>query len=199
MPLRRLAPPIFLVQISESVKRMSFGEVILSKTAEGSRNMPLDAAQLALLIETHAAALEIWLRSRCASGEDVVQEAFCRLACQDPPPENPAAWLYRVCRNLAENQRLADRRRRKREQQRATPEGISNLAGDSLETAETLAAVDELDEPLREVLVARIWGRLPLEEIGKLCGISTATAYRRYEAALKTLRTKFDSKCERRR
>ena len=161
--------------------------------------MPLDAAQLATLIESHAAALESWLRSRCASGEDVVQEAFCRLACQHPPPDNPAAWLYRVCRNLAEKQRLSDLRRRNREQRRALPEAASRFAGDAVESAEALAAVAELDEQLREVLIARIWGGLPLEEIGKLCGVSTATAYRRYETALKTLRSKFDSKCEKRR
>ena len=55
--------------------------------------MPLDAVQLAQLIEGQAACLRLWIRSRCASGEDVVQEAFCRLAVQDPPPENPVAWL----------------------------------------------------------------------------------------------------------
>ena len=63
--------------------------------------MLLDAAQLAKLIESQAACLQLWLRSRCASGEDVVQEAFCRLAVQDPPPHNAVSWLYRVCRNLA--------------------------------------------------------------------------------------------------
>ena len=42
--------------------------------------MPLNAAQLAKLIESQAVCLRLWVRSRCASGEDVVQEAFCRLA-----------------------------------------------------------------------------------------------------------------------
>jgi RNA polymerase sigma-70 factor (ECF subfamily) len=161
--------------------------------------MPLDAAQLAKLIEIQAVTLRLWIRRRCASPEDAVQEAFCRLACQEPPPENPAAWLYRVCRNLAEKQRLSDERRRAREQLRALPETPASKRADPLEIAETLAAVDELDDELREVLVARIWGQLTLEEVGRLCGVSTATAFRRYEAALKALRSKLEPKCENRR
>lgn len=50
--------------------------------------------------------------------------------------------------------------------------------------------MEGLEDGLREVLVARIWGELPFEEIGNLCGISTATAFRRYEAALKAMREK---------
>jgi RNA polymerase sigma factor (sigma-70 family) len=161
--------------------------------------MPLDALQLAHLIDSQAASLALWVRSRCASGEDVVQEAFCRLAAEDPPPENPVAWLYRVCRNLAERQRLSDERRRTREQARARHEVVASEAADPLEVAETLTAVEQLEDDLREVLVARVWGQLSLEEVGKLCGISTTTAFRRYEAALQALRAKLDSKCENRR
>lgn len=158
--------------------------------------MPLDAAQLAKLIETQAVSLRLWIRFRCASPEDVVQDAFCRLACQEPPPNEPVAWLYGVCRNLAEKQRRSDERRQRREQSRAQSEISACEAADPLEVAETLAAVEELDDELREVLVARIWGQLPLAEVGKLCGVSTATAFRRYEAALRALRSKLESKCE---
>jgi RNA polymerase sigma-70 factor (ECF subfamily) len=63
---------------------------------------------------------------------------------------------------------------------------------------DAIAAVEELADELREVLVARVWGQLSLEEVGKLCGVSTATAFRRYEAALKALRSKLESKCENR-
>jgi RNA polymerase sigma-70 factor (ECF subfamily) len=160
--------------------------------------MPLDAAHLANLIETQAASLRLWVRWRCASPEDVVQEAFCRLAVQEPPPDNPVAWLYQVCRNLAEKDRRTDLRRRQRESAAARWEGASDET-DPLEIAETLAAVEELDPELREVLVARLWGQLTLDEVGKLCGISTATAFRRYEAALTALRAKLDSKCEEQR
>lgn len=158
--------------------------------------MPLDANQLAQLIANQAACLRLWIRSRCTSTEDVVQEAFCRLAAQEPVPDNPVAWLFRVCRNLADKQRLSDRRRRNRELQRASTWQRNQRDVDPLELQETLAAVDRLEDDLREVLIARIWGQLSLAEIGRLCGISTATAFRRYEAALQQLRLKLDLKCE---
>lgn len=161
--------------------------------------MPLDALQLAKLIETQAASLRLWIRARCAAGEDVVQEAFCRLAVQEPPPAKPVAWLYQVCRNLAEKQRLSDQRRRERERARARQEVAAGPSADPLEIAEALSAVEELEDDLREVLVARVWGQFSLEEVGKLCGISTATAFRRYEAALQALRAKLDTKCENRK
>jgi len=158
--------------------------------------MPLSATQLAELIDSQAAALGLWAGSRCGAAEDVVQEAFCRLAAQDPPPANPVGWLYRVCRNLAEKQRLTDDRRRRREQVQAQRRSLAAEAADPLELAETLAALERLDADLREVLVARIWGQLSLAEIGQLCGISTATAHRRYESALQTLRSLLAAPCE---
>ena len=127
-----------------------------------------------------------------------MQEAFCKLARQEPSPDNPVAWLYRVCRNLAEKQRTSDKRRRRREQQWAQAKvSASNLADDT-NLAETLAVVESLEEELREVLVARLWGRLSLEEVGKLCGVSTATAFRRYQAALESLRNRMAPHCEER-
>ena len=64
--------------------------------------MPVDPHELTELIEKHAGSLRLWIRSRCASPEDVVQEALCKLADQNQPPLNPVAWLYRVCKhNLA--------------------------------------------------------------------------------------------------
>jgi RNA polymerase sigma-70 factor (ECF subfamily) len=160
--------------------------------------MPIDAQQLVELIENHAASLRLWIRSRCASSEDVVQEAFCRLAVQEPPPDNPVAWLYRVCRNLAERQRIGDARRRERERKWARAEAAADPSIDPTDLADTLAAVESLDEELREVLVARLWGQLSLAEVAKLCGTSTTTAFRRYEAALTALRAKLAPKCEER-
>ena len=159
--------------------------------------MPIDALRLANLIDTHAVALQLWVRSSCLSCEDVVQEAFTRLALQEPVPDNPVAWLYRVSRNLALKQRLSDSRQRHREQLVAQSEA-SQLAPDPLELADLRQAIERLDDELREVLVAHLWGQLPLEEIGQLCGISTATAFRRYEAALVALRSMLEPKCENR-
>ena len=157
--------------------------------------MPIDALHLSKLIERHGASLQMWVRSCCDSAEDAVQEAFTRLAMQDPEPDNPAAWLYQVSRNVALKRRLSDRRRRDRELATAQTEVVAAPA-DSLELADLHAAVAALADELREVLVARIWGQLTLEEIGQMCGVSTATAFRRYREALEALRTKIEPPCE---
>ncbi len=158
--------------------------------------MPLDAAQLAPIIEGHAATLRLWIRSRCSSPEDVVQEAFCRLAVQEPPPNNPVAWLYSVSRNLAEKQRRTDKRRHLREQAYAQRKETPREPADRVEVQETLAAVEALPLELRDILVARVWGQLTLEETAQLCGLSTATTFRRYQTALQTLRAKLASNSE---
>ncbi|MGL4460941.1 MAG: RNA polymerase sigma factor [Planctomycetia bacterium] len=158
--------------------------------------MPIDAVRLAELIERRAGALELWVRGRCAAPEDAVQEAFCRLAVQEPIPDDSTAWLFRVCRNLADKQRRADGRRQRRERLHAV--APPDDASDPLEVAETLAAVEALADELREPLVARLWGGLSLTEIGVLCGTSTATAFRRYNAALDALRTALNVKGYRR-
>jgi RNA polymerase sigma-70 factor (ECF subfamily) len=158
--------------------------------------MPLTAEDIAALIDEHAAPLRLWLAGRCASPEDAVQEAFTRLTIQPQRPDRPAAWLYRVARNLADKQRLADQRRARREAARATPEAIEPNLAAGLEQAEALAAVAALADGLREVLVARIWGAMTLDEIGRLCGVSTATALRRYETALEQIRQRLDEPCK---
>jgi RNA polymerase sigma-70 factor (ECF subfamily) len=150
--------------------------------------MPITPQALALLIESHGAVLQIWTRSRTHYWEDVVQEAFCRLAVQHPAPEHPPSWLFTVCKNLAEKSNVSHHRRIKRENLKAIPEAFESDPGKALEQTETLAAVETLKQPLKEILIARIWGGVSFEEIGKLMGFSTATAFRRYETALKQLR-----------
>ena len=118
----------------------------------------------------------------------MVQEAFCRLAVLDLPPDRPVAWLYRVVRNLAETDRLTNQRRRIREQQVAAVDHFSKDPSEQLHADEAVNAVSRLDDRLREVVMARIWGQLTFHEIGVLCGISTATASRHYRDALEQLR-----------
>ena len=156
--------------------------------------MPLSATLLAELIQSQAASLRLWVRSRCASPEDAVQEAFCQLAVQDPPPANPVAWLYGVARNVALKQRRSDQRRAAREQTYAAQIVVRSGQADPLEMKEVLLAMDQLDDDLRETLVAKIWGHLSFEEIGQAAGMSAATAFRRYQQALAQLRQRLDAK-----
>lgn len=157
--------------------------------------MPISAEQLTALIDRHAVPLRIWAGRRCSAAEDIVQETFCRLAVLKQQPDNPAAWLYRVVRNLAESDRLSSERRIAREAAVAPTEQFLPYPEENIQKDEAVKAVWELEETLREVITARIWGGLTFEEIGLLCDISTATASRRFREALEQLRTKLESPC----
>jgi RNA polymerase sigma factor (sigma-70 family) len=153
--------------------------------------------QLARLVEQHAAALTLYARQWCDAPEDAVQEAFLKLAAQRRPPDNFAAWMYRVVRNGALTAARAAKRRRHYESAAATnaanwfvPSDFSGLAAE----AATLA-LGALPPEQRETIVAHLWGGLTFEQIGDLCGVSTSTAHRRYLAALVSLRERLRVPC----
>ena len=80
----------------------------------------MDSDRLGRLIDQHAAALELDARQWSDAAEDVVQLAFLKLAQQERPPDNPAAWLFRAVRNGAINAAMAARRRRRHESEAAS-------------------------------------------------------------------------------
>ena len=47
--------------------------------------------------------------------------------------------------------------------------------------------IERLPPLEREIVVARIWGDLPFDEIAELVDVSTSTAHRRYQKALAML------------
>jgi DNA-directed RNA polymerase specialized sigma24 family protein len=57
--------------------------------------------ELGRLYRLHARALRLYLRQWPAGDEDLVQDAFIKLAQQSPAPEQVLPWLYRVVRNGA--------------------------------------------------------------------------------------------------
>ena len=62
--------------------------------------------------------------------------------------------------------------------------------------AQTAAAVlESLALEQREIVIARIWGGLSFEQIGRLVSVSDSAAHRRYEAALSALRQKLRVPC----
>src|SRR5215468_6916242 len=75
----------------------------------------MDPTLLGRLIDQHAAALVLYARQWCAAPEDVVQEAFLKLARQRLPPAETVPWLYRVVRNGALSSARAARRRNRHE------------------------------------------------------------------------------------
>src|SRR5213078_1306059 len=71
---------------------------------------------LGKLLDEHGAALTLYARQWCVAAEDVVQEAFIKLASQRPAPEHVLPWLYHVVRNRALTARRAQLRRHHHEQ-----------------------------------------------------------------------------------
>jgi RNA polymerase sigma factor (sigma-70 family) len=149
------------------------------------------------LAKQHAAALVLYARQWCGAPEDVVQDAFLKLAAQKKPPENPVPYLYRVVRNAALASSRAARRRRHHEAVAAARApawfAASEVAG--LDVEATTAALQALPLPQREVIVAHLWGGLTFAQIGAVAGCSAATAYRSFVAGLSALRERLGVPC----
>ena len=73
--------------------------------------------------------------------------------------------------------------------------GSSGRPADLIDAGTAAAALESLPIEQREVVVARIWGGLTFQEIGRLVGVSDSAAHRRYEAALLALRQKLRVPC----
>jgi RNA polymerase sigma factor (sigma-70 family) len=145
--------------------------------------------RLASLLDEHGPALALFASQWTDAPDDCLQEALIRLARQYPWPDNPAAWLYRVVRNQAINQARSGERRRWHEGVAARLRRSSPCEpGDAIDATALGEAVERLAAGHREVLVARIWGRLTLEQIAEVLSISKSSVHRRYEAALAALR-----------
>jgi RNA polymerase sigma-70 factor (ECF subfamily) len=152
--------------------------------------------QLGRLLDAHAAALTLYARQWCAAAEDAVQEAFLKLAARRDPPPDAVPWLYAVTRNLARTAGRSERRRRRHEAEAAarTPTWFAPTEG-TLDAGAAAAALVTLPDDEREVVVARVWGGLSFDDIGRLTGTSAATAHRRFAAGLARLRERLRLPC----
>ncbi len=144
--------------------------------------------ELGRLYRQHAAALRLYARQWPNGDEDLVQDAFIKLAQQSPIPEQVLPWLYRVVRNGALAAGRGEARRRRREDRVSTPEAWFDSADHVLDGREATRRLAELPLEQREVIVARIWGGLTFDEVAGLVGCSLPTAHRRYQAGLTDLR-----------
>jgi len=152
----------------------------------------MDPMTLGRLYRQHAPALRLYARQWSDSGEDLVQDAFVRLAQQTPPPERVLSWLYRVIRNQALANYRSSARRRNRERARAG--AWFRVADDPLDAQEATRLLAELSLEMREVIVAKLWGGLTFAEIAELVGCSLPTAQRRYQAGLTELRERLEGR-----
>ena len=156
----------------------------------------MSPADIARLIDAHAAPLVLYARQWCGEPEDVVQEAFLKLVRQHRPPEDPSAWLYRVVRNGALDAAKMARRRQRRESAAARPVcWFVESEVDGLDAKTAVAALERLEPEQREVVMARLWGGLSYEQIGEVVGCSASTAFRRYTAGVEELRKQLGVIC----
>jgi len=164
----------------------------------------MDLDLLANLLDQHAAALELYARQWCDAPEDVVQEAFLKLAGQRSVPSSPAAWLFRVVRNGAIDAGLAARRRRRHEAHAASGssprfEPYADERPGELDPELAASELEMLPIDEREVIVAHLWGGLTFEQIAEVAGSSSSTAHRLYARGLTTLRERLGVPCRKSR
>jgi RNA polymerase sigma-70 factor (ECF subfamily) len=134
-----------------------------------------------------------WTRS-LADAEDVVQEAFVRYwRHQRDLPGEPMALLVTSVRRAALD--LARRESRRAAREEFAEGGIEDNAplfrvtlehDDRRDAIE--AAMRQLPDEQREVLVLKIWGELTFEQIAAQLDIPSNTAASRYRYALVALR-----------
>ena len=89
-------------------------------------------------------------------------------------------------------------RRRKRHETAAAgqrSEWFERSAADRVDAQTAAAVLESLALEQREIVIARIWGGLSFEQIGRLVSVSDSAAHRRYEAALSALRQKSRVPC----
>ncbi|MDA0947293.1 MAG: RNA polymerase sigma factor [Planctomycetota bacterium] len=129
----------------------------------------------------HATAL----LGRGAGAEDIVQEAFLRLA-EVPPVPAPSgdghgalqAWLHRVVRNRCTDEMRSSQSRRERERRAALDESTEGgqRAVDQADTQEAVRrGLETLPVDQREVLTLRLLGGHSYREIADLTGKKSGT------------------------
>ena len=118
--------------------------------------------------------------------EDAVQDAFVRLL-RSPKTEtvrNGRAYLFQTVRNAA----LDIVQKRNREIAVAEPgevrKGFVTRTGDG----DIGAALETLAAEERQIVSLHLEAGLGYSEIARIMGVSTATAFRRYRAAIRSLR-----------
>jgi RNA polymerase sigma factor (sigma-70 family) len=150
--------------------------------------------ELGRLYREHAPALRLYVWQLPGGDEDLVQEAFIKLAQQSPPPDRALPWLYQVVRNAALSASRGEARRRRRQNRVSASAVWFASADDGIDGRDAARLLAEVPLEQREVVVARIWGGLTFDEAAQLVGCSLATTHRRYQAGLAAIRERLESR-----
>ncbi|MFT5048782.1 MAG: RNA polymerase sigma-70 factor (ECF subfamily) [Chlamydiales bacterium] len=157
------------------------------------------ADAFAELVRIHQGPLLRYARGLLGAGsayEDVVQEAFLKLA-QSPPKlsvggEKLASWLFKVARNLCMDVMRSETTRKKREESVATHEATAGGIA-AVEAEDTRGAIEAklsgLPVDQRDVLVLRLLGDKSYKEIAAITGKKIGTVGWLVSEGLKVLST----------
>jgi RNA polymerase sigma factor (sigma-70 family) len=129
-----------------------------------------------------------------ARAEDLVQETWAAWVEHKPSGvAEPRAWLARVLRNRAFNQKRADERRELREGLAGRPDVSAPETDGTLEAqAQLVEALRKLEEPFRSALVQRYYHDLAPREIAERSGAPVNTVKARLARGLEKLRAEMD-------
>ena len=142
------------------------------------------------LVRDHSARLVLYARQWTRDPEDIVQEAFAKLATCRPLPNESIRWLYGVVRNLAFNESRSVRRRKSRETTWAQDrQNWFEVDTDSpIDAVAAVEALMNLSREVREIVILRLWCDKSYEEIAELTDYSPSTVHRRYAEGLVKLK-----------
>jgi RNA polymerase sigma-70 factor (ECF subfamily) len=131
------------------------------------------------------------------AAEDIVQEAFIKLMRQKVLPDNPAAWLFTVVRNDANNYVRSLKRRKNRELVSQSHKPVwfeKTLEYDEVNDTDRLVQeLESLELEYREIIAAKIWGGLSFEKIAEMLGSSSSSVHRKFQEGLNRLEEKLNS------
>ena len=124
--------------------------------------------------------------------EDIVQEAFVQLIRQSRTPDNVRAWLYQVVRRTSINWFRRLRLRCQKKHVQSNTLWFEPHPEDRLDAQHAQRLLEILPRDQREMVVLRIWGQMSLREIGELVNKPVSSVHRTYQAALETLRERWE-------
>jgi RNA polymerase sigma-70 factor (ECF subfamily) len=132
--------------------------------------------------------------------EDVLQEAFCRLArysVRRAIVRNPKAFVFKVLRNEA-NRHLARLIKQRESEQKNL--GQFNCSESVIEGQDRNAAaivargLAELPEDQKEIIILKIFQDFTFKEIASVCRLSVNTAASRYRYGIEKLHSLLEGK-----
>ncbi|MEC8557350.1 MAG: sigma-70 family RNA polymerase sigma factor [Planctomycetota bacterium] len=154
-------------------------------------------AEIARLWQQHSSGLLLLVRARFGGqvdceAEDILQDAFTRLARQTQMPDDVLAWLVRTSRNLAIDA-FRSRKRRKQSEGAVASERrdwFEERQSSTIFASEIEVAIAELPIEEREIMVAHLWNGMSFRQIAAAFETSSSAANRRYQSALQHLRSR---------